>query len=155
VNEYAAIKNRQQQEVNAFPMRFAFNKEQFERGMRELGLKPTDTDKVYSLPGTGGFYRRTDAPKLHEMFDRHSNELQAAIDGDATGEGFIFQMFSYELANHEYGYTGSIDSTLDALCLTVEEINDNPRLLHGLQKAMEYQRKEYASYMKGERKACG
>jgi hypothetical protein len=153
MSEYTILKERQQQEVNAFPMRFAFNKEQFEKGMRELGLKPTDTHKVYSLPGTGGFYRRTDAPALHELFDRHGREMQAAIDGDPTGDGFIFQMFSYELANHEYGYTGSIDSTLDALSLTVEEINENPRLLHGLQQAMKHQREEYDQYQKGAKRA--
>lgn len=153
MNEYTILKERQQQEVNAFPMRFAFNKEQFERGMRELGLNPTDTDKVYRLPGTGGFYRKTDAPALHEMLDRHAKEMQDAIDSDQTGDGFIYQMFNYELANHEYGYTGSIDSTLDALCLTVEAINENPRLLHGLQKAMKHQREEYEQYQKGAKRA--
>jgi len=44
-------------------------------------------------------------------------------------------MFRYELANHEYDYTGDIDDTLDALCLTQQDIDQNPALQHGLQKA--------------------
>jgi len=149
MNEYIAMKNRHQQEISTFPMRFAFDNRQFEEGMRELGLKPTDTHKVYSLPGTGGFYRRSDAPALREMFDRHYGELKAAVNCDQTGDGFIYQMFDYELANHEYGYTGSIESALDALGLTIKEVNGNPRLLHGLRKAMKEQREEYERNQKG------
>ncbi|MDD3029868.1 MAG: hypothetical protein PHS57_06285 [Alphaproteobacteria bacterium] len=136
------MKTRHQQEFVTFPIRFAFNTQQFEQGMRDLDLEPTDTDKIYKLADTGGFYRRTDASTLHEMFDRHASEMQAAVDGDQTGDGFIFQMFDYELANHEYGYTGSIESTLDALDLAVEDVNKSPQLLHGLQKAMKHQRGE-------------
>jgi hypothetical protein len=118
---------------------FAFSDKQFEEGMRKLGLDPTDTNKVYSMPGTGGFYRRSDAHILHEMFDRHHKEMQEAIEADKTGEGFIFDMFNYELANHEYGYTGSITDTLDALGLTIDDINNNPLLARGLEKARKAQ----------------
>lgn len=44
-------------------------------------------------------------------------------------------MFCYELANHEYGYTYDLDPTLDALGLTIEEVRQNERLLHGLEEA--------------------
>ena len=37
-NQYQEMRNRQQAEVNAFPMFFAFNKQQFAEGMRKLGL---------------------------------------------------------------------------------------------------------------------
>ena len=35
-NQYQEMRNRQQAEVNAFPMFFAFNKQQFAEGMRKL-----------------------------------------------------------------------------------------------------------------------
>jgi hypothetical protein len=139
MNRYKALKEKHQQEVNTFPMRFAFSDKQFEEGMRELGLSPEDTDKIYALPGTGGFYKRTDAPTLHEMFDRHEKERQEAIAGDQTGDGYIFDMFYYELGNHEYCYTGSTEQTLDYLDFTMDEINKDKRLKHGLEKAKKAQ----------------
>ena len=36
---------------------------------------------------------------------------------------------------HEYGYTGDLEDTLDALGYTAEEINADERLLRGLNKA--------------------
>lgn len=131
-NEYLVLKRKHQEEVNDFPMAFAFSNKQFAEAMEKLGLAPEDTDQVYSLKGTGGIYRRTDAPALHEMFDRHEREMQEAVDNDQTGEGFIFDMFSYELSNHEYSYTGDIEDTLDALGLTVDEIEANEALKNGL-----------------------
>lgn len=133
-NTYLILKEKHQKEFNEFPLAFAFSDKQFEEGMEKLGLKKTDTDKVYSMGG-GGFYRKTDAEAFHAMIDRHDREMTEAIEADATGEGFIFDMFSYELANHEYGYTREIDGTLDALGLTMDEINESEKLLHGLKKA--------------------
>ena len=135
-NRYQALKERQQQDVNAFPFFFAFNEGQFAEGMHSLGLSPGEEGKLYRLGSTGGFYRRTDSDRLHEMFDRHAAEMQAAVDSDATGDGFIYEMFLYELANHEFTYTNDLSDTLDALDLTSEEINADKRLQHGLRKAV-------------------
>lgn len=134
MNRYKELKDKHQQEVNSFPMMFAFSQEQFDKGMKKLGLEPSDTDKIYSLGG-GGYYKKSDAEALHEMFNRHEKEMQEAINNDTTGEGFIYNMFRYELNNHEYSYTREIDDTLDALGLTKEEINNSKNLLHGLKKA--------------------
>ena len=141
-NRYKALRDRQQHEVNEFPFFFAFNEDQFSRGMKSLGLSPGEEGKLYRLGSTGGFYRRTDSGKLHEMFSRHSAEHQAAINDDTTGDGYIYEMFSYELANHEYTYTNDISSTLDALGLTPEEINSDERLRRGLVKAISELREE-------------
>lgn len=135
MNDYAKMKRRQQEEFDAFPMRFAFSKEQFAEGMADLGLKPTDTGKIYKVPG-GGFYRKVDSQRFAEMMDRFEKELEAAIAEDKSGDGFIYQMFLYELNNHEYGYTGELDETLDALDCTMEDIQADSRLSHGLDKAM-------------------
>ena len=138
MNKYTELKNKHQKEVNEFPFIFAFNQEQFNKGMEKLGLKPTDTDKIYSI-GHGGYIRRTDSEAMHKMFARHAEEMKKAIAEDTTGDGFIFDMFNYELANHEYIITGDIEDTLNCLDLTIEEINADKRLLHGLKKAIRNQ----------------
>ncbi len=135
MNRYAELKQRQQEEFEAFPMQFAFSDKQFAEGMAKLGLKPTDTDKVYAAPG-GGFDRREDSQRLKAMMDRFDRELQEAIVGDETGEGFIYEMFLYELNNHEFGYTGDTEEALDALGYTAGEVLGDPRLKRGIKKAV-------------------
>ncbi len=135
MNRYAELKQRQQEEFEAFPMQFAFSDRQFAEGMAKLGLKPTDTDKVYAAPG-GGFYRREDSQRLKAMMDRFDRELQEAIAGDETGEGFIYEMFLYELNNHEFGYTRDTEEALDALGYTAGEVLGDPRLKRGIEKAV-------------------
>lgn len=134
MNRYADLKQRQQEEFNAFPMQYAFSKQQFTEGMAALGLTPADTDKIYKAPG-GGFYRREDGPRLKVMMDRFDREQQEAIAGDRTGDGFIYEMFLYELESHEYGYTRDPEDTLDALGYTMEQVLADARLLRGFTKA--------------------
>lgn len=135
MNMYRELKEKQQKEVNDFPMFFAFSNEQFNEGMKKLGLEPTETDKIYSL-GMGGYYRKTDSSKLKDLFNRHEKEMDQAIEND---DKFIFDMFNYELGNHEYNYTRDISETLDALGFTIEDINNNKRLIKGLNDAVKYQ----------------
>ena len=44
------------------------------------------------------YYRKSDSPILKEMLDRHTKEDLEAIKADTTGEGYILDMFSEELA---------------------------------------------------------
>ena len=131
---YQDFKQRQEQEMNAFPIGWAFSQKQFEEAMIKLGLQPTDTDKVYSIGG-GGIIRKTDSAALHEMMDRHTREMREAM---AT-EAFALEMFDYELSNHEFCITGDVGPTLDALGLTREEVNANPNLLESLRSAVQLQ----------------
>ena len=134
MNRYADLKQRQQQEFSAFPMQYAFSNRQFAEGMAALGLQPTDTDKIYKAPG-GGFYRREDSQRLYDMMERFDREMQEAVAEDKTGDGFIYEMFLYELGNHEYDITMDLDETLDALGYTLKVIQADARLSHGLEKA--------------------
>ena len=129
------MRNRQQKEVNALPMRFAFSQEQFHEVMKEWGLDPKkDLDIIARIPW-GGFIQKKDTPLIHETFARHHKELQAAIDADPTGEGFIKDMFLYELENHEYIYTGTAEDALDSLGFSFEDVAADPRLARGLSLA--------------------
>ena len=116
-------------------MRFAFSQEQFQEMMKEWGLRPKmDLDKIARLP-FGGFVQKKDVPLIRDTFSRHREELQAAIDADPTGEGFIKDMFLYELENHEYSYTGTAEDALDSLGFPFEDVAVDPRLARGLDLA--------------------
>lgn len=128
MNKYAELRSRQQKEVNALPLGFAFSNRQFEEMMKGWGLDPEkDLDKIVSI-GAGGYIQKKDRSLMHETFDRHRRERKEAIAADQTGEGFIFDMFLYELNNHEYGYTGDTSEALEALGLTAQEVVDDPRM---------------------------
>ena len=136
MNKYSELRQRQQEEVNALPIGFAFSDKQFREMMEGWGLDPEkDLDKIYKLGGTGGFYKRTDAQLIRDTLSRHEEERQAAIAGDETGEGFIYQMSLAELADREYDYTEDADETLEALGYTWEQVTADKRLLHGLEMA--------------------
>lgn len=136
MNEYAELRQRQQAEFNALPLGFAFSRKQFDEMMGGWGLDTEkDLDKILRVPG-GGYVQKKDADLLHQTTERHDKEIEAAIAEDKTGEGFIYEMFLYELDNHEYGYTRDTEDTLDALGYTAEEVLGDPRLKRGIEKAV-------------------
>ena len=131
---YRQMRVRQQQEVNGFPMAFAFSDRQFAEGMRALGLDPSDTGQVLSIGG-GGFIRKTDAEAFHAMFRRHRLERKAAMDADRTGDRYLLEMFRCELSDHEYGYTRDAEPALMALGVYWEEIGSDERLRYAFETA--------------------
>lgn len=134
-NRYAILRKKQQEEFNKLPLGFAFSNEQFAEMMKGWGLDPDkDTDKIYRIPG-GGFVQKKDHTLLHETMDRHQKEIEEAIEADVDGTGFVYEMFLYEMDNHEYGYTGDLEDTLEALGMTIEEIDGSEKLKAGLEKA--------------------
>ena len=134
--KYLKLKEKQQKEINDFPFGFAFSNEQFKDMMKKFGLKEKDTDKIYSI-GAGGYIRKTDSEAMHNMFKKHREEIENEIKNDKDGTGFIYEMFRYELSNHEYCVTYDIEPTLDALGLTLDEINKHQNLVMGLKKALD------------------
>ena len=142
MNTYQQMKDRQQKEFDAFPIGAAFSNKQFEEMMQKWGLTVNDTDKICSL-GAGIYIRKTDKEALCALINRLNKEKQDAIAEDTTGDGFIFDMFVYELANHEYCITYDLKETLDALGLTVEEIKADKRLHYGLNKAIKHYLKNH------------
>lgn len=134
MNTYEQLKNKHQKEMDAFPLGAAFSNEQFEKMMQKWGLTVADTDKICSI-GAGCFIRKSDKETFFNMLKKFKEETNAAIAADKTGDGFIYDMFYYELANHEYCITYEYDETFDALGLTEEQVFSDKRLLHGLKKA--------------------
>ena len=72
------------------------------------------------------------------MLNRHREEHQKAIKEDTTGEGYIYDMFVYELQNYEYGYTGCVDDTLEALGISRETLQQNTAMSQALEKARKF-----------------
>lgn len=115
-------------------MFFAFSNEQFNEGMKKLGLKESETNKLLSI-GAGGYIRKSDIKQFNRIFEKRKQEFKDAIKNDLTGDGFIKQMFRYELENHEYYITRDLTETLEALELKMEDINNNKALMNGLNLA--------------------
>lgn len=135
MESYRELRDRQQKEFNELPLGFAFSDKQFDEMMGKWGLDPEkDLDKIYRIPG-GGFIQKKAHKHFHEVLDRHNAEMEAAKAADEDGTGFLYQMFKYELDNHEYGYTGVLEDTLDCLGLTWEELKASPVMLKALDKA--------------------
>ncbi len=142
MNAYQEMKDRQQKEFDAFPIGAAFSQQQFQNMMEKWGLTVKDTDKICSIGG-GCYIRKADIAAFTTLINKTAAELKNAITADLTGDGFIFDMFVYELANHEYCITYDLEETLDALGLTPEEVNADELLKHGLNKAIKYYLKNY------------
>ena len=133
-NQYQILKEQQQKEFDNLPIFYAFGKKQFKEAMKKLNLQETDVNQIVALPG-GGNIKKTDIPKLLALITKHKKELEEKISEDKTGDGFIKDMFLYELVKHEYGYTREIDETLDALDISIYRLKHNKRLLTGLELA--------------------
>ena len=125
---YREFKEKKQSEFNSLPLMFAFSNEQFEEGKKKLDVK--DDQELISIGG-GGFIKKTDVPLLDKMIDRHNKEYEELMQNDE----FVYSAFYYELGNHEFCITLDPEDTLEALCLTVEEMRDNPRLMKIFLKA--------------------
>lgn len=96
---YTEMQNRFSAEINALPLKFAFNDKQFDAMCESFGFAPEDAPlKLYS--GYGGFYRREDSDLIRGTFTRHYDELHAAMKDTV----FATDAFVYELCNHEYAY---------------------------------------------------
>ena len=146
MNKYVEMKNRHQERINALPLMFAFSEKQFKEGVERWDLTENDTDKIYKLGSTGGFYQRKDSTLIFSTFEQNEKEMTEAIRADPDGTGFIRDMFLYELANHEYCITYDLEPTLAALNLSEDDVLNDERLMNGLKLAVAEYMKDSSSY---------
>lgn len=131
MNAYRQLKDEKQKEFNAFPMAFAFSEQQLKEGLDKLGITKDEAVGI----GVGGFIRKSDLEAFKAMVKRWQDAEAEAIANDKTGEGFIKDMFVYELDNHEFGYTGNSEDTVRDLGLTYEKIESDKALSRGFDLA--------------------
>ena len=94
---YEEYKNKRQEEFNYLPIFYAFSNEQFEAAMNERGLTLKDTDKIFKLGDTGGFYLKKDAEIIRAYFSKQDELSELMKDKTFATEAFL-----YEMNNHEY-----------------------------------------------------
>lgn len=128
---YLELKNKQQKELNEFEgVFYAFSKKQLLEGLKKLGLTEKDKDRIVSF-GSGGFILKDRLEDFKAMLKRFEEERKQARKSDQ----YLYEMFLYELANHEFCITYDYDDTLEALGLTYEEVKKDKRLYNALMKA--------------------
>lgn len=124
-NNYQAFRDMQQNEFNSFPVHFAFGPDQFRAELEKMGLTEKDKDQLIGTGG-GGFMLKTDYKKYIELINKLDRELKEQIN---TNDIFAYDMFFYELANHEYIITWDAADALEAVGLSIAELNADKRLL--------------------------
>lgn len=145
---YKEMKDKHSKEYDNFSkdkVFYAFSDDQFKEGMQKLHLdadKDEDLKKIVHF-FSGCYALKSEAKNLENLLASFTEEQKKLIEEDTTGDGFIYSMFKYELANHEYGYTYDLEDTLEALSLTYEEVQEKPNLKKGLEKALAEYKEEY------------
>ena len=78
--------------------------------------------------------------KYYMIYGKHRNDKRFKpldySEGIFVTNRIYASMFSYELANNEYGCTYELNDTLDCLGLVYEEIQAKPNLKRGLELAL-------------------
>lgn len=121
MNQYVEMKRRQRQEYEKFLV-------------SDLGEEP---DRLYCVaPNT--YIRKGDFMEFQDMLDRFAQEREDAVAADLDGNGFIFEMFVYELTAHGYASRRKVEDTLEALGYTSQEVSGDEHMHHGLMKAAKY-----------------
>lgn len=139
---YAELKKKQQEELNAFPIGFAFNNEQFEKMMNGWGLTVADTDKIYSI-GAGGYIRKEDSKKLDELLARLEKERKDFRKNRKE----LYKGFIDELWNHEYILCPDDEVVLDKFGYTVQDLAEDSDLRAVYKRAVADYKKEAIKYL--------
>lgn len=102
---YLELKKRHEEDLNNFPIAYAFDEKQLEKALEKLGAKKEDCVTVL---GMGDIVKKSDAQKLIDMFKRHTVEIRDFL---LHNEKDTEEAFLYEMDNHEYAinYSGDED----------------------------------------------
>ena len=116
--EYLDLRKRHQQELEEFPIAYAFNEKQLEEALIKLN---TTKEEVVTVFGHGDIVKRENAKPFIKMLEDQQEELLQRIRDD---EEFAEAAFAYEMDNHEYAINWSgDDDVLDCFGLSFEKIN--------------------------------
>lgn len=103
---------RRQNDANALieqcQVFFAFSREQFAEGKAHTKL--SEGEKLVDI-GMGGFMPKRNVQKYIDGMKKIDEEFKQAMKDEKLRKEHI----RYELGNHEAFYTGSIESTMEAL----------------------------------------
>jgi hypothetical protein len=115
---YLDLQEKHREELNAFPIAYAFNDKQLEEALKKLGVE--SKDECVTVFGHGDIVKRGDAKKFLDMLKRHTQEIKDAIVADKE---FAEAAFLYEMDNHEYAINwDGDDDVLRCLGLDYDEL---------------------------------
>lgn len=121
MNKYEEYRINTARKVNSFPMIFAFSREQLKEGLEKLN---TTKDDLISVGG-GCFIRKSDKEDFIKLSDSLDKELEDLLMKD---DSFVYDMFLYEMGNHEYCLTYDDKEVLDACGIDFLRFNKDVRL---------------------------
>jgi hypothetical protein len=102
---------------------------------KRLGVRPKDV--IEYAPGV--FVRRTDLERAAKVDDkRFFDEIRRGIESDHDGRGYIFEMFVYELIDHDYQEGDDLNAILAGVGVLPEELTENKALANGLVAAISH-----------------
>lgn len=93
---YLDLKEKHQQEINDFPIAYAFNDQQLKVALKKLGATKEECVTIF---GHGDIVKKENAPKFIELLKRQTEDVKAALIADKE---FAEAAFLYEMDNHEY-----------------------------------------------------
>ena len=115
--EYLDLQKKHQEELEEFPIAYAFNDKQLQEALEKLGATKEECVTVFNH---GDIVKRTDAKALVKMLERQTKEMKDKLKDDPE---FAYEAFLYEMDNHEYAINLSGDEdVLDCLNLTWDMI---------------------------------
>lgn len=129
---YKEVKEKYQKQINNFPCIVAFSKKSVEQKLSNLKVNSID-DLKQIIPGY--FIRKSDIEDFKQININKQNEIKALYNG-YKGYRFAKSMFKTLLNDFEYIYSNDLTNTLEALHLTLEEIENNKNLRIGLKLAL-------------------
>ena len=135
--KYLEIKQKHREQVDAFPVQFAFNEQQVREGLERLGV---DSIKDVVSTGHGGLIRKSDTRAFTDMFIKQAKTLLEAC----KDEGFLTEALVYELSNHEYNISRDDSSTKDVFKGVVDFESDHFK--NCMNKAKAIYKKEQEQY---------
>ena len=134
---YLDLQEKHRQEINNFPIAYAFSNEQLREALEKLGAK--SKDECVTVFGHGDIVKRENAKPFLDMLKRHTKETQEAMKDKEFAEA----AFRYEMDNHEYAINWDGDD--DVLACFGMKYEDLREL--GLEDAYRRARNAHMKYM--------
>lgn len=116
---YNELKSLHSKRLNDFQgIFFAFSDEQFEEGMKKVGLSVDETSKIYALQG-GGFILKEKSLEFKSLLEKNEKELKEFRKQERN----LIDSLVYELENHEFVITMDPTSAVESLGLDMKTID--------------------------------
>lgn len=135
--DYTRLRDKQMEELNNFPIAYAFDEKQLQEALRKLNATK---DECVTIFGHGDIVKKENAPKFIAMLERHTEEMKEAM----KDKDFALAAFLYEMDNHEYAI--NYDGDGDVLGCFGLEMDDLEKL--GLENVYAIARKKHFDHMR-------